>query len=189
MTTGKTKILIVDDEEVLRQMVGRVFKYMNIDHNSASDGLVALERLKEGFYDIIIADIRMPNMDGMELLKIVKKKYPLSDILIMTAHTSKYSYIDVIESGALDYIMKPFSVEELKAKIERMLRERNTINELSRKTAELEQAYTELLALKDDDGKKDREINYEREFLLVEIERLKEDNKHLELKPLKPGTR
>lgn len=173
------KILVVDDEEVLCQMVGRVLKYMGIDCGFAPDGLVALEKLKEDYYDIIIADIRMPNMDGIELLKIVKKDYPESDVLIMTAHTSKYSYIDVIEAGALDYIMKPFGVEELKAKIERALREKNTLAELVRKTEKLEQAYTELLAIKDDEENRCREINYEKEFLLEEIERLKEDNLRL----------
>jgi len=176
------KILIVDDEEVLCQMVGRVLKYMGIGYELAMDGLVALEKLKEDYYDIIIADIRMPNMDGIELLKIVKKDYPRSDVLIMTAHTSKYSYIDVIEAGALDYIMKPFGVEELKAKIERAMRERTTVMELARKTEKLERAYTELLAIKDDEENRCREINYEREFLLKEIERLKEDNLRLKSK-------
>lgn len=170
------KALIVDDEEVLRQMVGRILKSMSLKTDFAEDGLIALEKLKEGGYGIVLADIRMPNMDGIQLLRQVKKDFKDVDVIIMTAHTSQYSFIDVVESGASDYITKPFSVEELKAKIERVLREKHTIAELLDKTEKLETAYTELLALKDGEEKICTEINYERQFLQDEIEKLKGDN-------------
>jgi len=172
----RLKALIVDDEEVLRQMVGRVLKSMSLETDYAEDGLMALEKLKEGGYGIVLADIRMPNMDGIQLLKQVKKDFKGVDVIIMTAHTSQYSFIDVVESGASDYITKPFSVEELKAKIERVLREKQTIAELLDKTEKLETAYTEILSLKDDEEKICSEINYERQFLQDEIEKLKGDN-------------
>ncbi|MBI5177635.1 MAG: response regulator [Nitrospinae bacterium] len=170
---------MVDDEDVLRQMVARVLKYMGIESDSATDGFNALEKLKAKTFDIVIADIRMPNMDGMELLKVIRKEYPATDVMIMTAHSSKYSYVDVVETGAVDFITKPFSVEELKAKIERILRERQTLGELAKKTSQLEQAYMELLTLKDEEERICRDINYEKEFLLQEIDRLRDDNKRL----------
>ncbi|MEE8484566.1 MAG: response regulator [Nitrospinota bacterium] len=176
----KSSILIVDDEEVLRQMVSRVLNSMKIVHDSASDGLIALEKMKEKEFDVIIADVRMPNMDGIELLNAVKQEFPNTDVMIMTALTSKYSYVDVVEGGAVDFITKPFSVEELKAKIERIERERNTIEELKEKSVKLEEAYMEILSLKDDEEKICREINYEREFLLHELDHLKEDNQRLQ---------
>jgi DNA-binding response OmpR family regulator len=173
------KALVVDDEEVLRQMVGRVLKSMSLETGFAEDGLVALEKLKDGGYSVVLADIRMPNMDGIQLLKQVKKEFKNIDVIIMTAHTSQYSFLDVVESGASDYITKPFSVEELKAKIERVLRERQTMAELLDKTEKLETAYTEILLLKDDEEKISREINYERQFLKDEIGKLKGDNLRL----------
>jgi len=181
--------LVVDDEEVLRQMVARVLKSMSIKADSAEDGLVALDKINHGRYDFVIADIRMPNMDGMQLLKEVKRNYQDLDFIIMTAHTSQYSFIDVVESGANDYITKPFSVEELKAKIERVLRERQTIMELLDKTKKLELAYTEILLLKDQEEKICTEINYEKEFLQVEIEKLKNDNTRLNEKMKRLGGR
>lgn len=180
--TEPTRILIVDDEDVIRQMVGRVLKYMGIESEVAENGFQALEQLKGGRFDIIIADIRMPNMDGMELLKIVGKEYPEIDVMIMTAHSAKYSFVDVVESGAADFINKPFSVEELKAKVERVLRERASIKELVRKTTQLEKAYMELLEIKEREAALRDGINHEKEFLLREIERLKQDNVRLKSK-------
>lgn len=177
-----TKALIVDDEDVIRQMVGRVLKYMGIESETADNGFQALEKLEAGRFDIIIADIRMPNMDGMELLKIAGKKYPDIDVIIMTAYSAKYSYVDVVEAGAADFINKPFSVEELKAKMERVLRERATMKELLRKSTQLEKAYTDLLALKDEEARICNGVNKEREFLLGEIERLRQDNARLRSK-------
>lgn len=178
----KTRILIVDDEEVLRDMVARVLKYLKLENDTAEDGLKAIEMLNETEFDVIIADIQMPGMDGIELLKTVRRDFPGTDVVIMTAHASRYSFIDVVEAGAVDYITKPFSVEELKAKIERVLRERKAFRELKKKTMQLEDAYTEILALKDEEEKICRDINYEREFLRTEIEQLKEDNQRLEKK-------
>ncbi len=177
-----TKVLVVDDEDVIRQMVGRVLKYMGIESEAAENGFQALEKLKAGRFDIIIADIRMPNMDGMELLKIANKEYADIDVIIMTAHSAKYSYVDVVEAGAADFITKPFSVEELKAKMERVLRERATMKELVAKSAQLEKTYMELLAVKDEEARLRNGINHEREFLLGEIERLKQDNARLRSK-------
>lgn len=173
------KVLIVDDEDVIRQMVGRVLKYMAIESEGAENGFQALERLKTGRFDIIIADIRMPNMDGMELLKVVRMENPDIDVIIMTGHAAKYSYVDVVEAGAADFINKPFSVEELKAKMERVLRERAMMKELIGKSTQLEKAYMELLAAKDEVARLSNATNHEKEFLLGEIDRLKLDNTRL----------
>lgn len=173
------KALIVDDEDVIRQMVGRVLKYMNIQSEDADNGFQALEKIKASRFDIIIADIRMPNMDGMELLKIVRMEQPGIDVIIMTGHAAKYSYVDVVEAGAEDFINKPFSVEELKAKMERVMRERSMMKELISKSAQLEKAYRDLLAAKDEVAKLGNTTNHEREYLLAEIDRLKLDNTRL----------
>jgi len=172
----KMRILIVDDEEVLRHMVARVLKSMGIESDTAEDGLDAISKINKDEFEIVIADIRMPNMDGIQLLKHIKREYQSIDVLIMTAHTSQHSFTDVIEGGAIDFIMKPFSVEELKAKVGRVLRERKNLEELGRKTAQLESAYAELLSLKDEEEKTCRDINYEKEFLVGELKKLKTEN-------------
>lgn len=177
--TEPIKVLIVDDEDVIRQMVGRVLKYMAIESDGAENGFQALEKLKAGRYDIIIADIRMPNMDGMELLKIARMEHSNIDVIIMTGHAAKYSYVDVVEAGAADFINKPFSVEELKAKMERVLRERAMMRELVGKSAQLEKAYMELLAAKDEIARLGNATNREKDFLAGEIDRLKQDNARL----------
>lgn len=169
----RIRVLIVDDEEVLRQMVARVLKYMGIESESAADGFLGLEKLKASPFDLVIADIRMPNMDGIELLKIVKSEYPRTDVVIMTAHSAKYSFIDVVESGATDFINKPFSVEELKAKVERVLRERKHMDELRQRTEQLLRAYEELLALNEGGG--GQVAGYEKDFLAAEIGQLKKN--------------
>lgn len=171
-----TRVLVVDDEEVLRQMVGRVLKYMGMECDSATDGFLALEKMKGLPFDIVIADIRMPNMDGIELLKIVRKEYPDTDVIIMTAHSAKYSYVDVVESGAVDFINKPFSVEELKAKVGRVMQERTQMQEFRKRSQQLERAYEELLALKDKEASGGPAVNFDRDFLARELERLKRDN-------------
>ncbi len=176
------KALVVDDEEVLRHMVARILKSMGIESEPAVDGLDAIEKLGSGRFQVVIADVRMPNMDGIQLLKHVQRNLHGIDVIIMTAHTSQYSFIDVIEAGAVDFITKPFSVEELKAKVERVLRERETDRELLKKTEGLEAAYTALLSLKDDKEKAATEINYERAFLQDELGKLKKDNLRLNQK-------
>jgi len=179
------KVLIVDDDEALRRIVSRVLKHMGLKNDSVGDGFMAMEQMKEERYDIIIADVNMPTIDGIQLLREVGEKYPAMDVIIMTGHSLKYSYTDVVENGAADFIMKPFSVEELKAKVSRILREKKIVRELTDKSAKLEEAYRRLLAL--EGGRRDDETGYGEEYLLREIGRLERDNLRLNGKAEKQG--
>jgi diguanylate cyclase (GGDEF)-like protein len=126
----ETKILVVDDEAHIRETLRKIIQRMGLQCETATDGIDALSKLQDGAYDIVISDIRMPRMDGMQLLKEISANYKGVDVLIMTAYHEDYSYTDVIESGATDFIAKPFKRDELQAKIKRILYERNLRAEL-----------------------------------------------------------
>ncbi|RPJ04391.1 MAG: sensor histidine kinase, partial [Deltaproteobacteria bacterium] len=96
---------------------------------------------------ILITDIRMPEMDGFELMKAARSEFPDLHIICMTAHGGAYSYTDVVSFGATDYIAKPFTIDEMSAKLSRVIREKNLIEDLKEKKIELELANEELKRL------------------------------------------
>jgi len=96
----------------------------------ASDGLEAIEILKRTKCDLVLSDIIMPNMDGLELLKYIKEYHPGTDVIIATGFSDQASYADVIKAGAIDFIKKPIEQPELEAKLARAFRERQLVREL-----------------------------------------------------------
>lgn len=125
------RILVVDDEEQYRSVVQEFIKRIGFECDSAPDAPNALLTLAAtGEFDVVISDIRMGEMDGLQMTREAKKRYPHIDFIVMTGHASEYTYSDIIEAGASDFIAKPFSIGELKAKIERIERERRIIRHL-----------------------------------------------------------
>jgi two-component system, cell cycle response regulator len=125
-------ILIVDDDPYLRETLVKLLQKMGFFSKSVSNGHDALgELVDNNNYTIIITDMKMPGMDGLDLIKKIQE---LSDIstIAMTGYAEGYSYVDVINAGASDFIKKPFGVEELEAKIRRIITERNLRKELNR---------------------------------------------------------
>jgi two-component system, cell cycle response regulator len=124
-------ILIVDDDPYLRETLAKLLQKMGFSSKSVSNGSDALEMLGDNNYTIVITDMKMPGMDGLDLIKKIQE---LSDIstIAMTGYAEGYSYVDVINAGASDFIKKPFGVEELEAKIRRIITERNLRKELNR---------------------------------------------------------
>jgi two-component system, cell cycle response regulator len=124
-------ILIVDDDPYLRETLAKLLQKMGFSSKSVSNGRDALEVLGDNSYTIVITDMKMPGMDGLDLIKKIQE---LSDIstIAMTGYAEGYSYVDVINAGASDFIKKPFGVEELEAKIRRIITERNLRKELNR---------------------------------------------------------
>ena len=121
------KILVVDDDELIGQNLGLLLNqhgFRAFYINNATDALNALK--KEKTYSFLITDIIMPEMDGIELMRRVKNEAPDLGIIAMTAHSDRYSYMDVLEAGATDFIRKPFSPEELEAKLKRCIIERES---------------------------------------------------------------
>ncbi|ROQ91123.1 GGDEF domain-containing response regulator [Desulfosoma caldarium] len=121
---GPQRILVVDDEVSVRELVSESLSYIGHQVDLAADGLDACEKLKTNTYDIVITDMDMPRMDGMELIHHIRQHYPHTDSIAITGHATRYKYVDVIRAGAADFITKPFGLDKLEAKIRRLLRER-----------------------------------------------------------------
>ena len=124
------KIYIVDDEQDICGMLTKFLKSSGYACQSSTDPNEALESLKRGGFDLVISDIKMAGMDGMQLLNHVLEITPQIDTIMMTGYTDTYTYSDIIRAGAADFIGKPFRLAEIKAKIERIERERKMQKEL-----------------------------------------------------------
>ena len=107
------KILIVDDEENMLNMLKNFFLINDYECETATNGLEALEVLKKDHIDIVITDMKMPKMDGMELLKIIRQKYEKISAVIMTGFAEEYTNTEALNLGAEGYITKPFRNKEL----------------------------------------------------------------------------
>jgi signal transduction histidine kinase len=143
----KERILVTDDEESLREMVSKMVNRFGYETATAGNGKEALEALRREPFTILITDIKMPEMDGFELMKAVRAEFPDVHIICMTAHSASYNYTDVVAFGATDYITKPFTVDEIRAKLNRVIRERNLIWDLTQKSIELGRTNEELKRL------------------------------------------
>ncbi|MBP1695517.1 MAG: multi-sensor signal transduction histidine kinase [Deltaproteobacteria bacterium] len=141
------RILVVDDEADVGEMVSKIINLMGHEAVTAVNGKVALEILRNQPFSIMITDVKMPEMDGFELMKAVRDQFPGTYIICMTAHGASYSYTDVIGVGGADYITKPFTIDEMMAKLNRVIREKSLITDLTQKSAELGKANEELKRL------------------------------------------
>ncbi len=116
---SSVSILVVDDEEMMRNLLERILSREGYKIKTAEDGLQALEVLKSEKIDIIISDMKMPRMNGFELLNVVKKEYPDIGVIIMTAYGDTYTVKDALLLGADEYITKPFKSYEISLVVER----------------------------------------------------------------------
>jgi DNA-binding NtrC family response regulator len=123
----KRSILIVDDEQDLLDLLKRSLEPdLDCRAESASSGEEALKRLSEASFDLVLADIKMPGMDGLELLEIIKRKDPEQTVVMMTAFGEIDTAVGAIRSGAYDFITKPFEHDALVLRLEKAL-ERSTL--------------------------------------------------------------
>ena len=129
---GDEFVLVVDDEDYIREPIVEMLRRMGFRVDSAANGKHALEKLKEKPYTFLLTDMRMPEMDGLELIKSAERDYPNVSTIAMTGYSKEYDYVDVVNAGAADFINKPFGIEELEAKVRRAIIERNIKDELSK---------------------------------------------------------
>ena len=117
----KPKILVVDDEDSHRIMLRAVLSEDGYAVTEAADGTDAIMAVEKEAFDVILLDIRMTTMDGIEALTEIRKMSPLVPVLIMTAYASVKTAVEALKAGAFDYLTKPLDIEELKILIEKTL--------------------------------------------------------------------
>lgn len=121
------KILVVEDDKLSREaVVSFLSEDLNIAAVEATDGYEAMEILTEQYFDLVISDVRMPKIGGVELLKNIKKLYPKTEVILMSGFAEIEDAVAALRSGALDYLMKPINIEELSLTIQNLL-ERNKL--------------------------------------------------------------
>ena len=123
------KILVVDDDLLLRDFLSETLNRSGYQVNLASTGEEALENIRKEDYDIILSDVRMPNMDGMELLKTTRNFLPDAKVVMMTAYGTVQNAVEAMKLGAYDYVMKPFSIDEIELVLKRALEHKQLLLE------------------------------------------------------------
>ena len=112
------KVLLVDDEvEFLETLVKRM-KKRDLDVEGFGSSREALDRMDRESCDVLVLDVRMPGMDGMETLREIKKRHPLVEVIMLTGHADVEVAIQGMELGAFDYLMKPMDIDDLLYKIQ-----------------------------------------------------------------------
>ncbi|MCB0357482.1 MAG: sigma-54-dependent Fis family transcriptional regulator, partial [Bdellovibrionales bacterium] len=127
-------VLIVDDEDELRKSLTSVIKSTlpNYDFNisEAANGKMAVSMIKDQSYDLVLMDVRMPELNGLEALKIIKDHDPKTFVVIMTAHGNLDDAVEAIKSGAFDYIEKPVQPNQVTKMLQKTLETRDIVNEV-----------------------------------------------------------
>ncbi len=138
----KPTILVVDDELSIREFLQIMLKREKMLVDTASDGEEALKLLDQKHYDLVISDIKMPKVDGLELLSRVKAKDPNALMLMITAHGSTELAVEAMKKGAYDFLTKPFKIDDVKLRIEKALENRVLVQENVRMRKELGEKYS-----------------------------------------------
>ncbi|GAB4170312.1 MAG: hypothetical protein Kow00108_04320 [Calditrichia bacterium] len=119
------KVLVVDDEDHVREVLKDFLEALAYEVDTAEDGSDALNKIEPGKYDLVISDLLMPKMDGLELLERIRKIDKSVVFLMITGYPSIETAVDAIKKGAYDYITKPFNMDDVKIKIERAFEKKN----------------------------------------------------------------
>jgi two-component system, NtrC family, response regulator HydG len=122
--TGQSKILVVDDDAAHRLMLNTVLADDGYEITEAGDGAAAVGAVENQFYDLILMDLKMAHMDGLEALRRIKALSPGIPVIIMTAYASVGTAVNALKSGASDYLTKPVDIDELKILIDKTLHHR-----------------------------------------------------------------
>jgi two-component system, NtrC family, response regulator HydG len=127
--TGKWKVLVVDDERIVRESLVDWFKKSGYDAESADGGRAALDMLEHQDYDFIFLDIKMPDVNGFEVLDTIRMNCPQSMTVMITAYGSIETAVDAMKRGACDYLTKPFEPGDLACLLERLLQQKKIRDE------------------------------------------------------------
>ena len=112
------RVLFVDDEDDFRETIVKRLNARKIQAMGAESGVRALEIVKDNDFDVIVLDVKMPGMDGMETLSRIKQAHPRVEVIMLTGHANVDVAIRGMEQGAFDYLMKPAEMDDLYYKIQ-----------------------------------------------------------------------
>jgi len=136
------KILVVDDELSMREFLSILLEGEGYQVDHAESAEEALRQMEQGSYDLIISDVSMPGLDGIQLLSRIKSRAPETVVLMITAYSTAEQAVEAMKLGAYDYIGKPFKVEEVKVLVAKALQQRSLVQENQRLKAEVQERFS-----------------------------------------------
>jgi DNA-binding NtrC family response regulator len=137
----KNRILIIEDDKRLREVLKKILNREGFDVEISGDGASGIREIKKDSFDIALTDLKMPGMDGIEVLKAIKKISLQTYVIIMTAYGTIDSAVEAIKNGAFDYITKPFKTEEILIVIKKALEDIALRKKIEYLTQQVEQRY------------------------------------------------
>src|ERR1041385_6154417 len=124
------RILIADDHDAIRRGLARALAEAGHEVDEAANGNAAIERLHDGYYDVVLSDLKMGGSDGLDVLKTTRALHPTTAVILMTAFGTVNTAVEAMKIGAFDYVQKPFEIEEMEVKIEKALEVKRLKHEL-----------------------------------------------------------
>jgi FixJ family two-component response regulator len=159
----KPRVLVVDDEPDFLEFVQWQLETLGYDARTAESGEAAVAQMDEGAVDVLLADLRMPGMDGIELIRQTALRHPDAQCIVVTGHGGVESAVAAMRLGAVNYLRKPVGVEELDVAIQKALEKADLLRRLRERQRELEAANAEL-------AEKNRELERLRKELQAALE-------------------
>ena len=141
---GLYRILVVDDEELQREMLGGFLQKEGFSVSLADSGETALKLCQDEFFEVALIDLKMPGMDGIELLSNLKEINPEIQVIVITAHGSIETAVEAMRRGAFHYVNKPVDLEELKINVKKALENQKVLSENRFLKEQLEEKYKDL---------------------------------------------
>jgi DNA-binding NtrC family response regulator len=122
---SKGKILVIDDEDIVRISCSRTLVPEGYELKMARNGTEGIKALEEESFDLVLTDLKMPHMDGIEVLGAIKERWPQTEVVIVTGYQTVETAVRAIKLGAFDYIEKPFTPDTLIATVSNVFKAKN----------------------------------------------------------------
>ena len=138
----KIRLAVIDDEPIVCQRLKQIFKKGSYEVETFGEGRTALQRMAEKNFQLILSDIRLPDMDGLEILKRIKKEYPGTEVILITGYATLDQAVEAVKKGAFYYLAKPFSPNQVLAIVGRAVDHLMLSHENQQLRKELRQKYS-----------------------------------------------